>query len=415
MEMNKFSIGINDYKAKDFYKFWSKECKKAETSLSVLSPVVDKTVYFLLTSKHIDSKIIKSVYTRIDSSAIYDTPFHIRALINCLKKGIKVYHIDNLDSNSLVVDDKFVSVGSQSFTTNARKNKATTFYSNVNLESSIFLKTLKEWMNKSNEIELDYLISLEKKLKKYRIIILKQKVEHEKAFKEVLEAKKKKKELELLQNIDFQRQHSKIKYTSDFVYLTQARIGYFNRITTYLADPNVDLTEWDVANEITLKSLVRLKYYPCINIENKSIGYVRLTKTRISFFCSRINFLSGFEINNRKYSTIVELPQINADIVNFKIFLRNDNIGNCELGLYFNGYKFNLVKSFFSNSNIQDESSFYLLEDESCLNSLCRSVFRGANLNTISRPITSFLKGWKYELFIFQFHEQPILALRRVY
>ena len=413
--MNKFSIGINDYKAKDFYKFWSKECKKSETSLSVLSPVVDKTVYFLLTSKHIDSKIIKSVYTRIDSSAIYDTPFQIRALINCLKKGIKVYHIDNLDSSSLVVDDKFVSVGSQSFTTNARKNKATTFYSNVNLESSIFLKTLKEWMNKSNEIELDYLISLEEKLKKYRIIILKQKVEHEKAFKEVLEAKKKKKELEMLRNVDFQRQNSRINYSSEYVSLTRTTVGFFNGIDTFLADPNVDLTEWDVANEITLKSLVRLKYYPCINIENTSIGYVRLTKTRISFICSGIKFSNGFEINNKKYSTIVELPLKNTDVVNFKIFLRNEIIGNCELGLYFNGYKFILVKSFFSNTNIQDEINLYLLEDDSRFNSLCRSVFRGANLNTISSPITSFLKGWKYKLFIFQFHEQPILAVSRVY
>jgi len=411
--MKKFSIAINDYKAKDVYKLWSRECKKAQTSLTVLSPVVDKTVYFLLTSKHIDPKIIKSVYTRIDSSAIYDMPLQLRALINCMKKGIKVYHIDNLDSNSLVVDDKFISVGSQSFTTNGRKNKATTFYSEVNLESSLFLKTLKEWMSKSKEIELNYLISLEKKLKKYRIIISKQKIEHEKAFNEVLVNSQKKNELEMLQNIDIQRQHSKIKYTSDFVYLTRTAVGFFNSIDTFLADPNVDLTEWDVANEITLKSLVRLKYYPCINIENTSIGYVRLTKTRISFFCSGINFLNIFEINNRKYKTIIELPQINTDIVNFKIFLRNDLFGNCELGLYFDGYKFNLVKKFFSNSNVQDEINFYL--SENCLNSLCRSVFRGANLKTILNPITSFLKGWKYKLFLFQFHDQPILALRKVF
>lgn len=413
--MNKFSIAINDYKAKDVYKFWSKECKKAQTSLTVLSPVVDKTVYFLLTSKHIDSKIIKSVYTRIDSSAIYDMPFHLRALIYCLKKGIKVYHIDNLDSNSLILDDKFVSVGSQSFTTIARKNKATTFYSNVNLESSIFLKTLKEWMNKSNEIELDYLISLEKKLKKYRIIISKQKIEHEKAFNEVLVNSQKKKELEMLGFINFRRQISKIKYTSDFVYLTQARIGYFNRITTFLADPNVDLTEWDVASEITLNSLERLKYYPCINIEDTSIGYVRLTKTRISFFCSGIDFLRGFEINNRRFKTSIELPLLNTHIINFKISLKNDLFGNCELGLYFNGHNFNLVESLYSNVKVQEEIELYLLKNQISFNSLIQFVFRGTNLNTISKPINNFLKGWKYKLFIFQFHEQPILALRKVF
>ena len=75
----------------------------------------------------------------------------------------------------------------------------------------------------------------------------------------------------MLRNVDFQRQNSRINYSSEYVSLTRTTVGFFNGIDTFLADPNVDLTEWDVANEITLTIICGLFATRMVHVKNSAV------------------------------------------------------------------------------------------------------------------------------------------------
>ncbi|MBK8080627.1 MAG: hypothetical protein IPK25_10290 [Saprospiraceae bacterium] len=163
--MKKEVLNNKDFKAKDIYAIWLQRCKEAEKSIRILSPYVDNTVKDLLSSKQININIEKSIFTRIDSDTIFEKPYQIRALINCKKIGIKIFHIKELHAKALIIDNQYISIGSQNFTSAGRKNKETSMMSTWNFSSSKYLETINSWIENAEEIDIEYLLTLESKLK----------------------------------------------------------------------------------------------------------------------------------------------------------------------------------------------------------------------------------------------------------
>jgi len=426
-------IRNEDFKAKDIYKSWSIECKKAQDSICVLSNVIDQTVPRLLASKLINPEVSKKVYTRIDSLAIYDMPYHVRALINCKKKGIRVFQVDQLNANSLIIDNKYISLGSQNFTACSRRNKETSLMSNWNFESTSFLKTINLWMENAQEIELRYLISLESKLKKFRPSILKLQSEHSLVFNQVFEEEKKHRALEeirkieernaakrnrieseLSRNLGGRELTSNVSFATGNIFITKSYMDSLSTRITYKADYDKDLTKWNFRRINNDDDLIRLFYYPCINVENNSISFVRLTKTRISFFSSGIKLSNAININNKYYFITVNCPNENTFEVNYIVTIKSYSDKVCKLNFLFDGNKFNYISGTCNSDLLKREILDSLLNSEIELNSLFKKVFRGFNISSIAKPIKNFFNARIYKLSLVDYLDNPIIVAKEL-
>lgn len=407
-------VGSKDFKAKDIYSTWLQSCKEAENSICVISPYVDNTVKNLLTSKKIGFLITKSIYTRVDSDTIFEKPYQIRALINCIKNGIRIYHIKDLHAKALIIDKRYISLGSQNFTSAGRTNKETSMMSTLNFTSSLYMDTINSWMENAGEIDIEYLLTLESKLKKFRPLIDELRDEHEVVFNQIETFERNRKQQELIKNIRILKSQTKTSFASENIYLTKTHIeNWRTSQTTFLVDQGRDLSKWKLHGAEGTTSLVRLEYYPCVNTSNNSIAYLRLTKTRISFFTRDIKF-GRYKINNKSYILSVKCPQENTIEVNFQIVLKIFNYGENLLDFYFDGSEFKFIKGQFYDKLCEEELLDYLISNDEEKHKLIKYCFRRVNLETIAQPITNYFDGWYYRFYIVEFKENPIIVAEKI-
>lgn len=412
--MKKEVLNYEDFKAKDIYSIWLQSCKEAAKSICVISPYVDNTVKNLLTSKKIGFFITKSIYTRVDSDTIFERPYQIRALINSKKNGIRIYHIKDLHAKALIIDNRYISIGSQNFTSAGRKNKETSMMSTLNFSSSEYLKSINSWIENAEEIDIEYLLTLESKLKKFRPLIDKLRDEHELVFNQIEAFESNRKQQEFIRNILILKSQTKNSFASENIYLTKTHIDNWETSqTTFLVDSGRDLTKWKVNGVDRNASLVRLEYYPCVNTSNNSIAYLRLTKTRVSFYLTGIDF-GWYEINSKSYKLSIKCPQVNTTDVNFQIVLKLMNCERNVLDFYFDGAEFNFVKGQFYDKSNEEELLNYFISNDDEKNKLLKKCFRGVNLEKIARPITNYFDGFYYKFFIVDYKDNPIIIAQKI-
>jgi len=411
--MKKETINNKHFKAKDFYSQWSKYCKAAENNIDVISPYVDNTVKNLLSSKHIKDGVIKSIYTRIDSDTIFEKPYQIRALINCIKKDINIYQIDDLHSKTLIIDKTFASVGSQNFTSAGRKNKETSMMSLLNLKDSKFLLSVLDWMTEAEEITIEYLLKLEAKLKIFRPDIKKLREDHKLIFEQIKSEEILKKRMELLKNLLILKSRTKTSFASEYIYLTKTYIdNWESSITTFLADSGKDLRRWKIDGMDNDTSLVRLNYYPCVHTSNNSIAFVRLAKTRISKYSTNIG-LGSYYIGETYYRLSVRCPKKDTTKVNFKIILNNWRTGENELDFYFNGAIFDFIDGKYASKDDKDKILDLVIKKTKIRTELLKRCFKGHNMEAIGGQITNFFDGWWYKLYIVDYFDNPIIIAEK--
>ena len=404
-------ISNNHFKAGDVYPLWTIWCRKATNDISILSPYVDNTVKSLLATKYIAENVNKTIYTRIDSETIFEKPYQIRALINCKKLGIRIFHVEDLHAKALIIDNKYVSIGSQNFTSSGRINKETSMISNWSFTSSVFLDTINTWINNAEEIDLEYLIALEVKLKRIRLEISKLRAEHNMQFNEVRDYYLIKKGQELIQNIQILKDKAKTSFLSDYLWLTKTFIETEESfMITFMVDQGKDLRNWKVNRSDGVSTLLtRIKYYPCINISNGSIAYVRLTKTRISFYLTRI-WVGWLKLKESRYKVYINCPQDRPSVVNYQIIFSFRGYRENTLDYYFDGAKFNFVQGHFYSTLHKEELSVYFINDGEELNKLLKQCLKGFNLNTIGKPIQEFLKNKYCKLYLVEYLESPVIV-----
>lgn len=266
--------------AKDIYPKWVKYIKKANSSVVIFSPYVDNALKDLISNTDIKKLTELKIISRVDSSTIFDKPYQVRSLVNCLKTGAEIYHLEDLHAKILLIDRKFIVIGSQNFTYAGKKNKETSVTPPFTFEGSIFLNIIENWILKASKIDSEYLNKLEIFSKKYRPKIEKIKAEHASEFEQITKnhIDHKKRELEI--EIKKQQDNSLLKFAYETVYITKKNFSnynwqshQFNDITTFVADKNVNLL-FGKNKDGELIKLNWLSYCPMINIENSEIALV---------------------------------------------------------------------------------------------------------------------------------------------
>ena len=404
----------NSFNAKDMYTVWSENCKSSNKSILVLSPYVDVTVKNLLSTNQIPLHVSKRIYTRVDSDTIFDNPYQIRTLIDCIKEGIAIYSIPDLHANALIIDNKYFSIGSQNFTAQGRKDKETSMMSKRDFISSKYFETIESWLDEAEEVKLEYLLKLESKLKFLRTKIENLKKEHKSNFDEIPN-KSEIRRLELIRNLLFLKSRSNTQFESEYIFLKKTFIDTReSSLYTYLADSRKDLRKWKVKGEGNSAALIRLKYYPCVQTSNNSISFVRLAKTRISFFLTWIG-LGSYAVGDVVFTLSINCPQQNTDKVNFQIILKNVRTNRSEgiLDFYFDGSDFHFVNGTFSEKYQEMYLMKNLIENNIEKKKIIEWCFRGHNMATIGEGIDEFFDGSLLKLYIVEYLENPIIIAEK--
>lgn len=395
------------YFAEDIYKKWLYQVKRAESTIDVISPYVSNTVKDLLTSKHISREVSRSIYTRIDSDTIFDQPWQIRALINCIKSGIDVYHIPLLHAKHLIIDGWDITIGSQNFTKRGRKNKESTVLTFGHRTWSKFSKTLDEWMEEAVPIRLSYLIELEKKLSPLREDIKRLRKFHQLKFDEI-EPQREIDEIinRVKKNLRALRAKSKITFASESIVVSRDYSHHGTPI--YRPKGDCDMLNWNVAGSAEPYNLGWLEYYPMINTMTCEIKYVRMGHTQFSQCGDSINF-GSIELSGRKYLLNATCPSENTFDVNYIINVTNEFGWTSEIHYFFNGLSFELRQTVFHDTA---EETFLLnnvIHDETQTFKLLSTPFQGVSLNALWQNIKSFLKEDQYNLTLGEIYGNSII------
>ncbi|MFN8317832.1 MAG: phospholipase D-like domain-containing protein [Saprospiraceae bacterium] len=409
--------------AKDIYPKWVKYIKKANSSVVIFSPYVDNALKDLISNTDIKKLTELKIISRVDSSTIFDKPYQVRSLVNCLKTGAEIYHLEDLHAKILLIDRKFIVIGSQNFTYAGKKNKETSVTPPFTFEGSIFLNIIENWILKASKIDSEYLNKLEIFSKKYRPKIEKIKAEHASEFEQITKnhIDHKKRELEI--EIKKQQDNSLLKFAYETVYITKKNFSnynwqshQFNDITTFVADKNVNLL-FGKNKDGELIKLNWLSYCPMINIENSEIALVRLASTRISFYHK--NATKYLKINEEGFWVNIHFPTENTQNTNLEFNITPYNTENstnfAHLSYYFNGSNCRRINDIYSGPEFKEIINNLFLSSKEKENDFIRLIFKGYNISVKGGGIYNFLDGQCYKISIIQHLNNPILTCEKIY
>jgi hypothetical protein len=406
----------DDFLANDIYELWVDYCQKARSSITIISPYVDATVVDLLLSEGVDDSVQKQVYTRVDSDTIFDKPYQVKALIHCVEKGIEIFHISELHAKVLVIDEKYISLGSQNFTRRGRKNKETSILSSLDFTHSKFYSNLSQWMSDSIQIEIEYLRALEQNLVNFGERISSLREEHRVKFDEVSLNQNSPNSNEFLNLIMAYYRDPTVKFASKYAYLELEFIpsGKGERAVFRPEEKNVDLTRLVQPNSDDETHLTRLNYVPAINIGNSSMAFVRLGIGVISFCTFSRDFRFSCSLYEDDLGCIVTLPRKNTTHVNFVIHIYWPV--SATLNFYFDGMNFLLREPQFDNAKVEETITFGLLEDQEELTRLINSCLTKYPTREIHKhqryEIDEYLEGSHYIFGLSKYQDAPILAFK---
>lgn len=412
-------ISQKDFYARDVYPKWKKLVITASESVDIISPYVDGTVKHLLTSPKINTHLQRRIYTRIDSETMFDKPYQIKALLNCIEMGIEIYYIEELHAKILLIDNTKLSVGSQNFTSRGRKNKEATFMSEVPFNDSEFLKTVIDWKAKAIKIEKSYLENLNKGLSKFIPIVNSWRKKHQEEF-ELIQSKHAKERLRILkQKLEEQREKSLIQFASKEIYLRKKNL---NLLWTLKADDGCNLTLWKSNDaNINVTKLNWLKWYPLINASTGKMIYVRLAATRISFYTTAFTFEERIKFGSTSYNLRIDLPQDESDQCNFKlVFFQHKYDGlkviehQSTLRFYFNGEIFELIDSSFATEQDERILNSKLLNRPKLMMKLIREKFSSISSVGFGNYISDYLDGEVYKIYLIQYLGTPVLVCDKI-
>lgn len=146
--------------AADAYPTWRRRVKSAKTSVRIYSPYLDRLAVDLL--GHADpDQVVLSVLTDLSpASGTLDYRGQLLALKRLIDRGIEIRSLPRLNAKVLLVDDETVTVGSQNFTSYARRSHETTVFSTTDMSESRFVETLERWWVDAEPVDIELLEGL---------------------------------------------------------------------------------------------------------------------------------------------------------------------------------------------------------------------------------------------------------------
>ena len=425
------------YLAQDVSSRWKKNISNAQKSITVFTPYLDKMLLKLLSKNDFIDKTDITIVTDFNPEHLLQNPNQLLSIKNLIKTGYDVTSLRGLHAKVLLIDEKFISIGSQNFTSRGRKNKEATVFPINSIKGTKIIKTLKNWKHESIEIEealVDLLISrLKKQFKRYDKFL----DEINEIFNQGIEEIKSQRQESIKIHFDKLEKQSRIKLaygpiygcveyleSSSDSYFEIDRAGYYTLRVLY---DNNSLVHWNIYNqngEHEYYRLNRLSIYPIFIADTNQIGFARLAKTRITYVRNSVSWTEPFDILNDSFKVSVTFPKVKTRKSNIEISLGN-HAGMCKVGLLFDGKNIAIIDKTYSKAQYSLETSYEsfvnTLENHFSspkpFNNILAEVFSGFKFEEIgikNKNIQEYLEiQTTYKISIIEFRGNPILVLSK--
>lgn len=431
----KTSLYNRAFFARDVYSRWKRLVASAQDSITIYSPYFDSLVPSLLkANKNIDPDKI-NIITDFTAESLLEFPKQLRTIKKMIAEGLSVLTLRGLHAKILLIDDKYVSIGSQNFTCQGRRNKEASAAPSVPMEGTRFIATLLDWRKRAEHVDeafVDLLLSqLKHRIKQHKEL-------HEKAqteFDEIQEAYEDEQREAMKRRLEKLEQQSRIRMANGVIYASiqnvsgETEFGGWQSYNSLLSDYGHDMTKWIIrkANGHTQPyKLNRLSMYPAIFADTLRMGFARIGKTRITYIRTGLQWNNKLlNVGDLTLRVEINFPETKTKKRNVVVKLSDQFRGFCEFSLLFTGDSFTNIKHryFRGNQYWQDEHRAFIatLDNEffgstNAMENFFARFFTDFTYDELGRDhknIKDYLKGWRYRLSIIQYQKNPFLVIRK--
>jgi hypothetical protein len=145
----------DEFVAADIYPKWKRHVAAAAESVRVYSPYLDRLAVDLLGNSALGPENVAVVTDLSPESGPFDYRGQLLAIRRLISSGIEVRSLPRLHAKVLLVDGRQVTLGSQNFTSYARRSKETSLAADADLSASTFVRILNEWFDEAVPVDGD--------------------------------------------------------------------------------------------------------------------------------------------------------------------------------------------------------------------------------------------------------------------
>jgi PLD-like domain len=145
----------HEFLAADIYPKWKRRVSGATESVRIYSPYLDRLVVDLLGNVAVGPGSVAVVTDLSPESGPFGYRGQLLAIRRLISSGIEVRSLPRLHAKVLLVDGRQVTLGSQNFTSYARKSRETSLAADVDLSASTLVRILNEWFDEAVLVDGD--------------------------------------------------------------------------------------------------------------------------------------------------------------------------------------------------------------------------------------------------------------------
>ena len=429
----------SQFMASDAYFAWRTLVQQGESSVIIFTPFLDRLAKLLLENcpASISDRVV--VTDLSPRSGAIDYKAQLLTLKVLVEAGVEVRSLPRLHAKVLWVDRHFISLGSQNFTTYARKSKEVTSVPQPPPGDSKFTQTLDQWLNASTPVTADLLDHLIAGLKVLWATQEKAANATFQAFDELLaqyqleaELREELAQLEAEQSAALLRRAAlsfesltrgsplRLAQTTAWASMSTAGASNTGWYTSLIADREYNLTEWVRPRSRGTLPLGRLKRYPLMVAETGRMGFARVGKTRISYVDDNVSHPNR-RLSGQPISVTIRFPTSDLGRRNIVIEFQHSEhqILTCAVEALFDGENLTVLPA--------DEKTasewFVGLCYEHLLNPKTRNNFIHENfafsrykvLDIADHNARDFFDGLRYKIGLLEFASTPFFLVSKVY
>ena len=323
-----------EFLAADAYPHWRRRVKAAEEYVRIYCPYLDDMVVRLLGNTDLDATDLSVVTDLSPESGTLTYRRQLLTIRRLLRQGVEVRSLPRLHAKVLLVDGKSVTIGSQNFTSYARRSKETTAVPAVDMSQSRLVDTLERWYGEADQVDLELIEQLLDDLAEPFEIARAAIEALSTAYAEGLadysekqrQAAMRRFERDLAQagssspSAGFQRAVSASRYNSAFARLVWIDPGYW---TLMRSDQDFNLIRWrmqdDAGHYVDAVRLDRLNFYPVLLGPKMQMAFVRVGESRITYVWRSFRRGAPQLIGDLPIYTTTSFPDDQADGANLVI------------------------------------------------------------------------------------------------
>ena len=148
---------VHEVLARDAFGRWRRMISSATESVTVFSPYLDRLVVGLLRSSSLPPSAVTVVTDVSPTSGATDYWAQLLAVKALLDAGFVVKSLERMHAKVLLVDRARVTIGSQNFTSYARRSREVTVVPADDIAGTAALGTLETWIRTATNVTAEFI------------------------------------------------------------------------------------------------------------------------------------------------------------------------------------------------------------------------------------------------------------------